>query len=66
MALLTATSHGALHAGWDRALRRRTLAIIFAGLSAKLIPDGCGYWAQGGVMVAPSVRVPVKPAVMAT
>jgi AcrR family transcriptional regulator len=34
MALLTATSQGALHAGWDRGLRRRTLAIIFAGLSA--------------------------------
>jgi hypothetical protein len=34
MALLTATSHGALHAGWDQALCRRTLAIIFAGLSA--------------------------------
>ena len=25
---------GALHAGWDPGLRRRTLAIIFAGLSA--------------------------------
>jgi AcrR family transcriptional regulator len=34
MALLTATSQGALHAGWDQGLRRRTLAIIFTGLSA--------------------------------
>jgi hypothetical protein len=34
MALLTATSQGALYAGWDRDLRRRTLAIIFIGLSA--------------------------------
>lgn len=32
MALLTATSHGALHAGWDRDLRERTLGIVFAGL----------------------------------
>jgi AcrR family transcriptional regulator len=32
MALLTATSHAALHSGWDGDLRRRTLAIVFAGL----------------------------------
>ncbi|MET0236972.1 MAG: helix-turn-helix domain-containing protein [Kibdelosporangium sp.] len=32
MALLTATSHSALHAGWDRDLRQRTLRIVFAGL----------------------------------
>jgi AcrR family transcriptional regulator len=32
MALLTATSQGALHAGWDRDLRDRTLSIVFAGL----------------------------------
>jgi AcrR family transcriptional regulator len=37
MALLTATSQGALHAGWDADLRERTLAIVFAGLrSAQL------------------------------
>ncbi|MFC0108084.1 TetR/AcrR family transcriptional regulator [Kibdelosporangium aridum] len=32
MALLTATSHGALHAGWSDDLRARTLSIVFAGL----------------------------------
>jgi len=32
MALLTATSQGALHAAWDPGLRRRTLAIVFTGL----------------------------------
>lgn len=32
IALLAATSHGALHAGWSRDLRERTLSIVFAGL----------------------------------
>ncbi|ALG12314.1 TetR/AcrR family transcriptional regulator [Kibdelosporangium phytohabitans] len=32
MALLTATSAGALRAGWDRDLRTRTLDVVFAGL----------------------------------
>ena len=32
MALLTSTCQGALVAGWDADLQRRTLAIIFAGL----------------------------------
>jgi AcrR family transcriptional regulator len=32
MALLTATSHAALHSGWSQDLRDRTLAIVFAGL----------------------------------
>jgi hypothetical protein len=32
MALLTATSHSALHGGWDSDLRHRTLGIVFAGL----------------------------------
>ncbi|MFB9239679.1 TetR/AcrR family transcriptional regulator [Plantactinospora siamensis] len=32
MALLTSTCQGALRGGWDSDLRRRTLAIIFAGL----------------------------------
>jgi AcrR family transcriptional regulator len=32
MALLTATSHAALHSGWSQDLRERTLAIVFAGL----------------------------------
>jgi AcrR family transcriptional regulator len=32
VALLACTCHGALHAGWDDDLRRRTLAIIFDGL----------------------------------
>jgi AcrR family transcriptional regulator len=32
MALLVGTCQGALHAGWDRDLQRRTLAIVFAGL----------------------------------
>lgn len=32
LALLTAAAQGALHAGWDPDLRRRTLAVIFTGL----------------------------------
>lgn len=32
LALLGATCQGALRAGWDADLRRRTLAIVFAGL----------------------------------
>jgi AcrR family transcriptional regulator len=32
MALLTSTCQGALSAGWDRDLQRRTLAIVFSGL----------------------------------
>jgi len=32
MALLTSTTQGALHGGWDRDLQRRTLDIVFAGL----------------------------------
>jgi AcrR family transcriptional regulator len=32
MALLTATSHAALHSGWSPDLRGRTLSIVFAGL----------------------------------
>ncbi|MCE7001853.1 TetR/AcrR family transcriptional regulator [Kibdelosporangium philippinense] len=32
MALFTAAAHGALHAGWSRDLRARTLSIVFAGL----------------------------------
>jgi AcrR family transcriptional regulator len=32
MALLTSTCQGALHAGWDHDVQRRTLAVIFAGL----------------------------------
>jgi len=32
LALLTATSQGALRAGWDADLRRRTLEIIYTGL----------------------------------
>ena len=32
LALLTATSQGALRAGWDADLRRRTLAIVYVGL----------------------------------
>lgn len=32
MALLTSTAQGAVRAGWDHDLQRRTLAIIFAGL----------------------------------
>jgi AcrR family transcriptional regulator len=47
MALLVATSQGALSGGWDADLRRRTLAIVFAGLRAPAVPppgvrrDGC-------------------------
>ncbi|PRY36205.1 TetR/AcrR family transcriptional regulator [Umezawaea tangerina] len=37
MALLAATSQGALHSGWDADLRERTLAVVFTGLrSAQL------------------------------
>jgi AcrR family transcriptional regulator len=32
LALLTSTSQGALHAGWDPTLQRRTLTILFDGL----------------------------------
>jgi AcrR family transcriptional regulator len=32
VALLTGVCQGALHAGWDRDLQRRTLAIVFEGL----------------------------------
>jgi AcrR family transcriptional regulator len=32
LALLTATSQGALRAGWDADLRRRTLEIVYTGL----------------------------------
>jgi AcrR family transcriptional regulator len=32
MALITSSCHGALHGGWDRALQRRALAVIFDGL----------------------------------
>jgi AcrR family transcriptional regulator len=32
VALLTATSQGALRGGWNADLRRRTLAVVFAGL----------------------------------
>jgi AcrR family transcriptional regulator len=32
MALLTATSHSALHSGWSVDLRHRTLGTVFAGL----------------------------------
>jgi AcrR family transcriptional regulator len=32
MALLASTCQGAVHAGWDAELQRRTLAIVFAGL----------------------------------
>lgn len=32
LALLTSTSQGALNAGWDEDLRRRTLAIVYTGL----------------------------------
>ncbi|MEU0486769.1 TetR/AcrR family transcriptional regulator [Streptosporangium sp. NPDC006013] len=34
IALLTGICQGALHAGWDRDLQRRTLAIVFDGLRA--------------------------------
>ncbi|MGJ6968164.1 TetR/AcrR family transcriptional regulator [Streptosporangium sp. G11] len=34
IALLTGICQGALHAGWDGDLQRRTLAIVFAGLRA--------------------------------
>jgi AcrR family transcriptional regulator len=41
LALLTTTCHGALRAGWDPDLRRRTVAIIFDGLrpTARRLPD---------------------------
>ncbi|RSM86014.1 TetR/AcrR family transcriptional regulator [Kibdelosporangium aridum] len=32
MALLAATSHGAMDGGWSRDLRTRTLGVVFAGL----------------------------------
>lgn len=32
LALLTATTQGALHGNWDADLRDRTLAVVFAGL----------------------------------
>ena len=32
LALLTATTHGALHGDWNDDLRDRTLAVVFAGL----------------------------------
>ncbi|MEO3817524.1 TetR/AcrR family transcriptional regulator [Plantactinospora sp. B24E8] len=35
MALLASTSQGALHGGWDAELRRRTLDIVFAGLTPR-------------------------------
>lgn len=35
MALLAATSQGALHAGWSDDVRRRALAVIFAGLRSR-------------------------------
>ncbi|MEU4835321.1 TetR/AcrR family transcriptional regulator [Streptosporangium sp. NPDC023615] len=37
LALLTGLCHGALHAGWDVDLQRRTLAIVFEGLRGQ--PD---------------------------
>lgn len=38
MALLTSTCQGALQARWDSDLRRRVLAVIFAGLSTATAP----------------------------
>ncbi|MEU9898613.1 helix-turn-helix domain-containing protein [Streptomyces phaeochromogenes] len=38
VALLTAACHGALRGAWDEDLRRRTLAIMFAGMHAATIP----------------------------
>lgn len=38
MALLTATSQGALHGGWPPDLRTRTLEVIFTGLRAAGMP----------------------------
>ncbi|MEV4625239.1 helix-turn-helix domain-containing protein [Micromonospora sp. NPDC049523] len=38
MALLVSTCQGALHAGWDADLQRRTLAVVFAGL--RPAPEG--------------------------
>jgi AcrR family transcriptional regulator len=35
MALLTATSQGAVRAGWNPDLRQRTLEVVFAGLRAR-------------------------------
>ncbi|WP_332888609.1 TetR/AcrR family transcriptional regulator [Actinophytocola xanthii] len=32
LALLTATAQGALHGGWSEDLRRRALAVVFAGM----------------------------------
>jgi AcrR family transcriptional regulator len=42
MALLIGTCQGALHAGWDRDLQRRTLAIVFAGLRPPKRPAAPG------------------------
>jgi AcrR family transcriptional regulator len=38
MALLTSSCQGALHAGWDRNLQQRTLAIVFNGLRPATSP----------------------------
>jgi AcrR family transcriptional regulator len=38
MALLTSTCQGALQAGWDSDLQRRTLAVIFDGLRPQATP----------------------------
>ena len=38
MALLTSTRQGALQAGWDRYLQRRTLTVIFDGLRPQATP----------------------------
>jgi AcrR family transcriptional regulator len=38
MALLTSTCQGALQAGWDSDLQRRTLAVIFGGLRPAACP----------------------------
>jgi hypothetical protein len=39
MALLLSAAQGALHGGWTADLRRRTLTIMFAGLSPARPPD---------------------------
>ena len=38
MALLTSTCQGALQAGWDSDLQRRTLAVIFDGIRPQATP----------------------------
>jgi AcrR family transcriptional regulator len=38
MALLVSACHGALHGGWSPELRQRTLAIMFAGMTATTEP----------------------------